>query len=100
MSYPAGSSPVFSDSPILRARAIRRSLACHILGWCSLVPWLGLPCALLAWWQGSAARLDEAQAWNPARTYRLLGLALAALGATITLISAAIAALSYARTSW
>jgi len=87
------SSAFGADSALLRAKVIRRSLTCHVLGWCSLVPWVGLPCALLAWRQGSAARVEEKETWNPARRYRVLGLTLAALGVTMTILSFAVALL-------
>lgn len=69
-----------------KARVIERSLNTFTLGWCSLIPLIGIIPALLAiyWYRKSS---DEAgMEWNPAHRYALWGCILALAGLAVSLL--------------
>jgi len=79
----------------VRARAIRRSLACFGLGWVALLPWLGVPFALAAWRYSALAHSDERRTWNPARPYRIFGVVLSVVGILLSLAAFVVCGIAY-----
>jgi hypothetical protein len=69
--------------PAVKIRMMKASLRCFILGLLGLLPIIGLPFALGALWVSGQARAHEKHLWNPARPYRILGVAAAAVSAVI-----------------
>lgn len=59
---------------------MKTSTRCLILGLLGLLPVIGLPCAVAALWLSGRIRGREKQLWNPAKPYRLIGVACAAAG--------------------
>lgn len=74
------------SSPKERVRLLDRSLRCFVFGMLSLIPVLGLPMSILAWWHGHVASRQSKGQWNPARHYVLWGRALAWLGCLVTFV--------------
>lgn len=70
-----------------RGELIRRSLTCYVLGWLSLVPWLGLPVGLLVLILSASAAKTSRQVWNPARGYLVAARVMACVGCTLSLLS-------------
>jgi hypothetical protein len=69
--------------PAAKIRMMQASLRCLVFGLLALLPVFGLPFALGALWISGQVRVQEKYFWNPARPYRLLGVACAAIGALI-----------------
>jgi hypothetical protein len=69
--------------PAAKIRMMKASIRCLVFGLLALVPVFGLPFAFGALWVSGRARAQEKYFWNPARPYRLLGVACAAIGAVI-----------------
>jgi hypothetical protein len=67
-----------NDMP--KSEMIRRSMRCHTLGWCSLIPIAGVIPAMLAFVDFRAVVVRKGRNWNAARTRLLLGAWLAGLG--------------------
>jgi hypothetical protein len=67
-----------------RIRIIERSLRCFVFGLLSLIPVLGVPMSLLAWWHGHAVHRTARGKWNPARRYAVWGSSLAWWGFVVT----------------
>lgn len=70
-----------------RARAIERSIWCCALGGVSLLPVLGLPAALVAFWQYRSVRRLLAGAWNPADRPLIVGFVLAWVGVVLSIVT-------------
>ena len=68
-----------TDAPA-KIEMIRGSIRCFICGLIGLLPVIGVPFALAALWISGRVRPLEWQFWNPARTYRRLGVVSAAVG--------------------
>jgi hypothetical protein len=65
---------------------IERSLRCFVFGLLALIPVMGLPMSLLAWWHGHAVRRAQAGGWNPAQRYVAWGCSLAWWGFVVTFV--------------
>ncbi|MBA4148689.1 MAG: hypothetical protein H0X66_11295 [Verrucomicrobia bacterium] len=77
-------------TPAERILAINRSLRCFAMGWCSLLPPLGIfifPFALVTF---QRARIDTSGEWNPASRYLNWGMILAAIGGCISAVVTAL----------
>ena len=72
-----------NDIPAAKIKMMQGSLRCLILGALGLLPIIGLPFALAALWVAGKVRVQEKRFWNPARNYRIWGVACAALGAVV-----------------
>ncbi len=70
-------------SAALKLGMIKASLRCLVFGLLGLLPIIGLPFALAAFWPFFQARKLEKHLWNPAKTHRIIGLISAILGALI-----------------
>lgn len=77
-----------------KSEMLRRSMRCFVLGWWSLVPFLGVIPAALALVDFRAVVLGKGRRWNASRTRLLLGAMLAGLGLLLTLIVGVIVTLS------
>jgi hypothetical protein len=64
-----------------KIKMMQASLRCFALGLLGLLPVIGLPFAIAAFWVSHGTRKRERDFWNPAKTYRLCGIACAAIGA-------------------
>ncbi len=67
-----------------RIEVLTGSLRCFVLGWCSLVPLLGLPFgawAVVVFWK---TRGRHTESPNPARAYLAGGLALGLMGVALS----------------
>ncbi|HEU5068918.1 MAG TPA: hypothetical protein VFV96_00715 [Verrucomicrobiae bacterium] len=80
-----------TDMP--KSEMLRRSMRCFMLGWCSLVPVVGLVPALLAFADFRAVVLGKGRRWNAARTQLLVGAWLAAGGLLLSLLFGTIMAI-------
>lgn len=67
------------DAPA-KIEMMRGSLRCFTYGLLGLLPAIGVPFAIAALWISGRVRLRERQFWNPAHTYRVVGVASAAVG--------------------
>jgi hypothetical protein len=72
-----------NDIPAAKIRMMKTSIHCLIYGLLGLLPIIGLPFALGALWISGHTRLTEKQFWNPAKSYRICGVACAAIGAVV-----------------
>jgi len=68
---------------ILKARMMKQSIACLAFGVASLLPVIGVLCALPALVYSFSARQKEKLFWNPAKPQRIIGLISAALGGLV-----------------
>ena len=69
-----------NDLPAAKIKMMKASTRCLIYGMLALVPAIGLPFGLVALWLSGRIRLQEEHFWNPAKPYRIIGLACGALG--------------------
>ena len=70
---------------MLKSEMLTRSTRCFVLGWCSLLPLIGIFSALLAFADFRAVVLGKGPRWNAAKLRLLIGVWLAALGFVFTL---------------
>lgn len=70
-------------SPSAKLKMMTASMHCLVWGMLGLLPIIGVPFALAAFWASYSARRDERHIWNPARLHRIAGLICASLGAFI-----------------
>ncbi len=59
------------------------SIRCLVFGLLALLPVIGVAFALVALWISGEAYAREQRFWNPARRYRLIGVASAVIGAVV-----------------
>jgi hypothetical protein len=62
---------------------MKSSIRCLIFGALALLPVIGLPFGLAALWIAGRVRKQEKMFWNPARPYRIWGVAFAAGGTVL-----------------
>ena len=72
-----------NDVPAAKIKMMKASIRCLIFGLLGLLPIIGLPFALAALWVSGQVRAKEKLFWNAARTYRIWGVACAAIGAVV-----------------
>jgi hypothetical protein len=72
-----------NDLPAAKIKMMKASAHCLLYGMLSLVPAIGLPFGLVALWVSGRVRLQEKQLWNPAKPYRMIGVACAAVGTVL-----------------
>ena len=72
---------------VVRVELIRGSVRCFTLGFLALLPWLGLPFAVAAWWMAGDVLKAGSGAWNPARRYALAARVMAGVGFALSLLS-------------
>lgn len=65
---------------MLKSEMLTRSTRCFVLGWCSLLPLIGIFPAMLAFVDFRAVVLGKGPLWNAAKPRLLIGVWLAALG--------------------
>jgi hypothetical protein len=80
-------------SEMPKSEMLRRSLRCFVLGWWSLVPFLGVIPAALALVDLRAVVNGKGRRWNAARNRLLIGAILAGCGLLLSLILGATLAL-------
>lgn len=68
---------------VAKIAMLKDSLRCFLFGILGLLPFIGLPFAVLALWIGGRVRRQEKRYWNAARPYRSWGVICAATGATV-----------------
>jgi hypothetical protein len=68
-----------------KSEMLRRSMRCFVLGWWSLVPFIGFGVALLAFVDLRAVVLGVGRRWNAGRTRLLVGAWMAGLGFLLNL---------------
>ena len=66
--------------PAAKLKMMQSSMRCLTFGLFALLPMIGLPFAVAALWLSGRIRLWEKQLWNPAKPYRMAGVACAAAG--------------------
>ncbi len=71
------------NQAIAKIRMMNDSLVCLVFGLLALLPFIGVPFALVAFWSSYSARKREQTLWNPAKPHRQIGLVCAAFGALI-----------------
>jgi hypothetical protein len=71
------------DPVAAKLRMMNESIRCLVLGVLSLIPIIGVGCAVFALWYSYSARRREKFFWNPAKAQRIIGLVCAALGALV-----------------
>jgi len=69
-----------NDVPAAKIKMMKGSIRCLIFGLLALVPAIGLPFGLAALWISGRVRLAEKLYWNPAKPYRICGVACGAIG--------------------
>jgi len=72
-----------NDIPAAKIRMMKGSIRCLVLGLLGMLPLIGPPFALAAFWSSIRARREEKRLWNPAKTQRILGLVCAGIGALV-----------------
>ena len=72
-----------NDLPAAKIKMMKASTRCLLYGMLALVPAIGLPFGLVALWLSGRVRLQEKQLWNPAKPYRMIGVACAAVGTIV-----------------
>ena len=70
---------MITDAPA-KIEMMKGSLRCFTCGLLGLLPVIGVPFAIAALWISGHVRPLEWQYWNPARTYRRVGVVSAAVG--------------------
>jgi len=78
---------------MLKSEMLTRSTRCFVMGWCSLLPLLGIFPALLAFADFRAVVLGKGPRWNAAKPRLLIGVWLAALGILFSLAVGALLAI-------
>jgi hypothetical protein len=73
---------------------LKNSSQCLVCGLLGLLPGIGLPFAILAFWHGGKARNREKKYWNAAKSYRTWGTVAASVGTIIWILTAAVIALN------
>ena len=68
-----------------KSEMLRRSMRCFVLGWWSLVPFIGFFTALFAFADFRAVVLGMGRRWNAARTRLLVGAWIAGIGLLLNL---------------
>jgi hypothetical protein len=68
------------DIPGAKIQMLKSSMRCFAFGLLGLLPVIGLPFAIAALWISGRIRVKEKQLWNAARSYRIWGMACAAVG--------------------
>jgi hypothetical protein len=63
-----------------KIRMIEASLRCFYFGLLALLPFIGIPFAVLALVLAGTARVEQRRSWNPAQPYQMAGGICAALG--------------------
>jgi len=71
------------DPVAAKLRMMNESIRCLVLGVLSLIPIIGVGCAVFALWNSYSARRREKFFWNPAKAQRIIGLVFASLGALV-----------------
>ena len=71
------------DPVAAKLRMMNESIRCLVLGVLSLIPIIGVGCAVSALWYSYSARRREKFFWNPAKAQRIIGLVFASLGALV-----------------
>ena len=66
-----------------KIRMMKSSLRCLMFGLLGLLPLIGVPFALAAFWASYVARKQEKYFWNPAKPHRIVGLIGASIGALV-----------------
>jgi hypothetical protein len=69
---------------------IQGSLRCFIFGVASLLPGVGLPCAVLSLWYAGRVRVREKKYWNAAKPYRVVGVLITFGGLVLWLLAVAV----------
>jgi len=69
-----------NNNAIAKIRMMEGSIHCFIFGLLGLLPVIGLPFAFAALWYSGRIRPGEKQFWNPAKPFRVAGVASAAIG--------------------
>jgi hypothetical protein len=64
-----------------KIQMMKASMRCFAFGSLGLLPVIGLPFAVAALWISGRIQPLERQFWNPAKPYRVCGIACAAIGA-------------------
>jgi hypothetical protein len=72
-----------NDIPTAKIKMMKASIRCLVFGLLGLLPAIGLPFGLAALWIAGRVRKQEKLFWNPARPYRIWGVACAAGGTVI-----------------
>jgi hypothetical protein len=72
-----------NDLPAAKIKMMKGSIRCLIFGVLALLPAIGLPFGLAALWISGRVRKQEKMFWNPARPYRIWGVACAAGGTVV-----------------
>lgn len=79
-----------NNDAIAKITMIRCSMRCFTYGLIGLLPFVGLPFAVLALWNGGRARVRERVHWNVAKPYRIWGVICAGLGTIVWVLAAAL----------
>lgn len=79
---------------------IRCSRRCFGFGLAGMLPFIGLPFAVLALWNGGRARVRERQYWNAAKPYRIWGVVCAGIGTIIWALVAGILIFNAVTGAW
>jgi branched-subunit amino acid transport protein len=66
--------------PAAKLKMMKASIRCLVFGLLAFVPVIGIPFGIAALWLSGLIRRDERQLWNPAKPYRLAGMACAMIG--------------------
>lgn len=66
-----------------KLKMMKWSMRCFIDGLLGFIPIIGLGFALTALWVSGRVRQQEKLYWNPAKTYRVIGVACAAVSAVL-----------------
>ena len=74
-----------NDLPAAKIKMMKASTRCLIFGMLALLPLplISLAFGLVALWLSGRVRLQERQLWNPAKPYRMIGVACAAVGTVV-----------------
>ncbi|HEX3624975.1 MAG TPA: hypothetical protein VH280_06045 [Verrucomicrobiae bacterium] len=62
---------------------LKGSMRCLAFGLLGLLPFVGLPFAILALWTGGRVRRYEVKYWNAAKPFRIWGVVCAGAGAVV-----------------
>lgn len=68
---------------VAKIAMMKGSIRCLAFGLLGLLPFIGLPFALVALWTGGQVRRREKHYWNVARPFRIWGVVCAGIGAVI-----------------
>lgn len=79
-----------------KIKMINASLRCFTFGLLALIPFIGICFGIIALYYAGKVRVAEKQLWNPARTYAMIGGAVAGLCSILWAILAAIILLNIA----